>query len=257
MSELSRIPPAVILAAGRGNRLLPLTQDRPKCMLEVGGRSILEHQLQALRLAGVPALQIVTGHGADVVHAACDGWADYAHNERYDQTNSFDSLGFCTLDVAEAGLLVLNSDVLFHPQLLTRLIDDPRPNVLLTDFKSNLGEEEMKIVVDEENRIVHISKTVDPRKAHGENLGVLKLSPEAARRMLDLGASRDRKLKLSWVPDGIHFLREQFPFYALNIEGLPWTEIDYPHDLEKANREVYPLLHNALWKSGAGAPVLK
>ncbi len=240
-------PPAVILAAGRGNRLLPLTEDRPKCLMEVGGKTLLDHQTRALKLSGIEDIQVVTGHGEKKVHESANGFVSYAHNAEFDTTNSFDSLGCSTLEVGESGLLILNSDVLFHPELIRRLLDDPRPNVLLADFRDGMGEEEMKIVVDSEKRVTHISKTIDPHAANAENLGVLKLGSKAARRMLDLSRSRDRDPRIRLVPDGIHFLREEMAFYALPIGDAPWTEIDYPHDLTRAEREVYPKIREALW----------
>ena len=90
-------PPALILAAGRGNRLLPLTKDRPKCLLEVGGEPILIHQLRALRRAGVRRFEIVTGHGEAIVRALCESLAGdgltFSHNEHYATTSSLCSLG--------------------------------------------------------------------------------------------------------------------------------------------------------------------
>lgn len=247
MPQSTLIPPAVILAAGRGNRLLPMTQDKPKCLLEVGGRTLLEHQLRALELAGARTVQIVTGHGAPLVRATCNGLASYAHNAEFDSTNSFDSLGCTTLDPAAGGLLILNSDVLFHPDLLRRLIEDPRENVLLADYESELGEEEMKIVADGDGRVRRISKAIDPSTAQAENLGVLRLGPQAAERLLALGRRRDRSRAISWVPDGIDYLREDFEFHALPSGGVPWIEIDYFHDLERAEKTTFPAIRFALW----------
>lgn len=246
MTSPKPIPPAVILAAGRGNRLLPLTERIPKCLLEVGGRTILEHQVAALGRAGVTRIQVVTGHGAEHVRATCDRAVDYAHNAQFDRTTSFDSFACASVEIGAAGLLVLNSDVLFHPDLLDRLIADERENVLLADFDVELGEEEMKIVVDERRRIAHISKTIEPRQAHAENLGVLKLGPDAAHRMTELGGATEEGPKILWVPDAIHHLRDEFDFFALPTDGAPWIEIDYPHDLERARTVVHPRIQGAL-----------
>lgn len=247
MSDARPRPPAVILAAGRGNRLLPLTEHVPKCLIEVGGRTILEHQVRALELAGIEEIQVVTGHGADRVREVLDGRVDYAHNELYDKTNSFDSLGCSSLDIGPAGLLILNSDVLFHPELMRRLLDDERENVLLADTRDTFGEEEMKIVVGNAGRIERISKLIDPREAHAENLGVLHLGQAAARRMIELGRERDHDRGICWVPDGIQYLLGEFDFHVLAIGDLPWTEIDYIHDLEHAEKDIFPLLRGPLW----------
>lgn len=245
-------PAAIILAAGRGSRLKEYTRDRPKCLLEVGERSIIEHQIQALRLSGVTKIQVVTGYEAGLVHEVCGEEVIYAHNEHFDTTNSFDSLGCATLEPGPEGLLVLNSDVLFHPALVARLLDDARDNVLLADFNSRLAQEEMKIAVDETGRIRAISKALDPAEAQAENLGVLRLGAAVAHRMLELSRGRERAAgRISWVPDGIHYLRADFAFYAVSAEGLPWTEIDFAEDLMRARNDVYPLLHEALWPAEA------
>ncbi|HOR27805.1 MAG TPA: phosphocholine cytidylyltransferase family protein [Candidatus Sumerlaeota bacterium] len=239
-----RVPPALIAAAGGGKRLLPMTADRPKCMLEVGGEPILIHQIRALQACGVSQIQLIVGHGEESVRAACaaldhDG-ISFARNERHATTNSLFSFGCTTLDPYPDGLLVLNSDVLFHPTLLRRLIDNPRENVLLADLRSRLGEEEMKICLDTDFRIRRISKLVDPLQAQAENLGVLKLGPETASRMLRLARADGADTRLCWIPDAIDFLAGEIDFFALGSGELPWIEIDYPHDLRRAREEIWP-----------------
>ena len=239
-------PPAVIVAAGGGKRLYPMTKDRPKCMLEVGPDPILVHQIRALRAAGVETIHVVTGHGESVVRAACaefdaDGLT-FSRNEDYRTTNSLFSLGCAAVNGDPDGLLVLNSDVVFHPYLLRRLLDDPRENVLLADFASRLGEEEMKIQVNVDNRITTISKQIDPLGAQAENLGVLKVGPEAGRHMLELARQPFEQHQLCWIPDSINTLVETLEFFALGSGALPWIEIDYLHDLERARNEILPAI---------------
>lgn len=246
MNARRAIPPAVILAAGRGNRLLPHTLDRPKCLLEIGPDTILSHQLAILCGAGVGTIQIITGHGRErVVEAAGEG-VSYAHNAEFDTTQSIDSLGFLTLDFASAGLLILNSDVLFHPALMKRLLDDPRENVLLADYREGMGEEEMKITADETGRIRTISKRTDPAAAHAENLGVLRLGPAAAAALVKLARDRTRPANIKWVPDGLQSLTDRFDFHTLATDGMPWTEIDFPEDLDRARTEIWPKIEPAM-----------
>jgi 5-formyltetrahydrofolate cyclo-ligase len=224
----------VILAAGRGNRLLPLTADRPKCMLKVGDRPILLHQIATLEAVGVRRIEVVIGHGAALVEAACrtlDGERlRFARNEHFDTTTSLWSLGCTTLEPGPEGLMILNSDVLLAPALAARLLADRREQVLLADFGGLLGEEEMKIRADADGRIRAISKALDPATAQAENLGVLKVGREAAVRMLALARDPDSDRRgLCWVPDAIQQLLGEIPFYALSTGGLPWIEIDYAH----------------------------
>ena len=138
--------------------------------------------------------------------------------------------------------MILNSDVLFHPALAQRLLDDRRPQVLLADTASHLGEEEMKIQMDTDCRIKAISKSIDPMTAQAENLGVLKAGQEAARAMLALARNPQASADMAWVPDAIHALRHEFDWHGLPTAGLPWIEIDYEHDLRRARAEVWPNL---------------
>jgi choline kinase len=246
------------MAAGRGNRLLPLTHDRPKCLVEVGNEPIVLHVLRSLRAAGVPRVELVIGHGAELVKEVVQaaGFTDvtFALNEHFATTSSLFSLG-CTHTVpGPEGLLLLNSDVLFHPELIQKLLGDPRTNVLLAEFNGVLGEEEMKITVDADHRITGISKTIDPTLAQAENLGVLKVGQFAAEAMLKLARQPQlgEEEGLCWVPDAIHALRDELDFFALTTGGLPWIEIDYHHDLKRARNEVWPKITTAQAKATLG-----
>lgn len=240
---------AVIMAAGRGNRLLPLTHDRPKCLLEVGGEAILTYQIRACAACGVRRIQIVTGHGRELVERACEGVFEgelsFSHNADFDHTNSLFSLGCTTLDPGPGGLLILNSDVLFHRGQLAALIGDPRENVLLAAFGGALGEEEMKIQAGASGRIKAISKQMAPGAGQAENLGILKVAPQTTRRMFELARTPGGVEGLCWAPDAIHYLKDEIEFYALPAETWPWIEIDYLHDLERARSEVWPRILKA------------
>ena len=247
-NQSATLPPVVIAAAGGGKRLLPLTQDRPKCMLQVGTDPILIHQIRALQNAGVKQIQIITGHGEQTLRECCTrlnlNGLSYASNEHYQTTNSLFSLGCTTLDPSDAGLLIMNSDVVFHPLLLQRLLTDKRENVLLADFAGRMGEEEMKIRIDTDYRITAISKLIDPIDAQAENLGVLKVGPEAGRRILELARAPQEQNQLCWIPDAINHLLPEIDFYALSTGGLPWIEIDYLHDLQRAREHILPAIES-------------
>ena len=100
----------------------------------------------------------------------------------------------------------------------------------------------MKVVCDGQSRVRQISKDIAPWKAQGENLGLIKMGAQAARAVLAEAkaavAEGERNL---WVPQGVSRVLENVPFHAVEINGRPWIEVDYLHDLERASREVYPL----------------
>jgi len=237
---------AIILIAGGGGRLRPLTEDRPKGLLEVGGRPIVEHQIDCLRASGIDEIALVTGHGRDKVRQRFGDQVAYFHNERYRETNSLYS-AWVAREFGRQGCLILNSDVLFHPALLERLLSAPNPDCILIDLRSGLGEEEMKVVLGEDRRVLNVSKDLDPLAAHGENVGIVRLGREGAGRFFDIADQEVRRHEWGhWVPFAIDCLCSTQPFYAVPTEELPWIEIDYLHDLKTAREKVYPSIRGAL-----------
>jgi len=231
---------AVILAAGRGLRMGGDTNSLPKCLLSVGGETILQFQLRALRWAGVDDVAIVTGYRAEAVHEEAKGRvAHFFHNADFDSTNSLYSF-YCARSFAEGETLVINSDVVFHPALLTKLIEAPAPNALLYDPKTNMGDEEMKVAVAADGTVAHISKRMPPEQAAGENLGIVRFGAGTAGVAFEiLSQGEPDRLRKQWLPECINQLRGVRAFHAIPIGGLPWTEVDFTEDLEFARRSIY------------------
>lgn len=249
---------AILLAAGCSRRLKLLTADRPKCLLEIGGRTLLEHQVGALRAAGVERIVVVTGYFADKVRD-CGGPAlEYVHNPVYDRTNSLYSLSLA-LDHGQDGFVLANADVLFHPRILEYLVLAPFRDALLYEPGIALGDEEMKVRL-EDGRVSAIAKDLPAGSYHGENLGVLKFSAEgaarvaaAARQLVALGEVN------AWAPRAFHGICADYPIHAVPTRGLPWIEIDFPEDVERARAQVWPrierdLVHSRERESPLSAP---
>jgi choline kinase len=140
------------------------------------------------------------------------------------------------------GFVVLNSDVLFHQQLLAKLIESSRDDALLISDQeaTPLGDEEMKVKVREE-LVVDISKDIDPLEADGENVGIVKFGARGARvlvsymdELIAKGAVKD------WAPRAFREYALNHPLHALSTDGLPWIEIDFPEDYQRAVDEIYP-----------------
>jgi choline kinase len=228
---------AVILAAGASRRLMPLTRDCPKCLLPVGGRTILARQLDTLAAFGIDDVVIVTGHGAAALRAACARQVRYVHNSHYATTNSLYSLTLTEEAVAGRPFLLLNSDVVVDPRLVGRLLA-AAPNALLVDLEARLDEEAMKVVV-RDGQVAAIDKGLDPAESDGENVGVVKFDAEgaaalfrAARRLLGAGRTN------AWAPAAYALMLGEMTIGVVPTEGLPWIEIDFPEDLARAEREV-------------------
>ena len=234
----------VILAAGRGSRLNGAASDSPKCLVEAGGITLIERQIQVLRRAGIDEITVVVGCQAERVRRACGPGITYVENAQYSQTNSMYSLWMARPLLYE-GFVVLNCDVLFHPVLLSDLLSAQHENALLLAYREDgttYGEEEMKVRV-RCGRVTDMSKAMDPADADGENLGIVKFGARGAAalvaimdRLIDAGGVRD------WAPRAFAEFAKTHPLHAVGTRGLPWIEIDFPDDYYRAVRDVLPLI---------------
>src|SRR3954447_25017133 len=165
---------ALILAAGQGSRL---KEGRPKCLVEVGGRPLIDHQLAALRWAGVERVTVVVGHQALRVCQALPEDTDVVHNPVYAATNSLYSF-WLARERIEDDVMVLNCDVLFHPAIARGVARWPGSAIAYDRF-SGQDAEHMKVAIDN-GALEEMSKELTPSRTRGENLGIIRLSAEAA-----------------------------------------------------------------------------
>jgi choline kinase len=235
----------IILAAGKGSRLNGTAGDKPKCLVELGGMTLIERQIGVLERAGLDEIVVVVGCQADRVRAACGESVTYVENSRFAETNSLYSLWTARALLYE-GFVVLNCDVLFHPVLLDDLLATHHDAALLIGYhepgQPSFGDEEMKVKV-RGDRVLDISKTMDPADADGENLGIVKFGPQSAPhlvaildRLVAAGGLRD------WAPKAFREFAQDRPLHAVGTGGRPWIEIDFPEDYQRAAREVLPAI---------------
>jgi choline kinase len=235
----------IILAAGKGSRLNGTAADKPKCLVEAGGLTLIERQMQILERAGVDDLTVVVGCAADRVRSLYAHRVTYVENTRFAETNSLYSLWMARALLYE-GFVVLNCDVLFHPVLLTDLLTSRYEDALLIAYREAhqppFGDEEMKVKV-RCGRVVDMSKTMDPSEADGENLGIVKFSPEGATVLVEI---MDRLVAAgelrAWAPRAFREFAQVRPLHVVGTRGLPWIEIDFPEDYQRAVREVLPAI---------------
>ena len=231
---------AIILSAGQGSRLLPHTQDRPKCLLDLAGRPMLGWQLQALAAAGISEAVVVTGFRADLVEQAL---ADFAPPGMQVRThfNPFykvaDNLASCWMVRHElvGPVLSLNGDTLLEPGIVERLIGAPASDITVTiDRKPSYDEDDMK-VVSEGDRLLAIGKKLDIARVTGESIGFLRYSARGAAAFV---AEIERTMRSAegtglWYLSAIHRLANSgTEVRTASIEGLDWAELDFPADLE-------------------------
>ncbi len=237
---------AVILAAGFGSRLGKMSGGLPKCLLEVGGRTLIEHQLDALSDAGIGKVLVVVGHQADKVRELLGDRVEYVANRIYAETNSLYSL-WLAREWVKGPFVLMNCDLLFHPSILDRLVTR-RGNVLAFDSTSTKGSEQTKVAV-QEGKVVDLGKDLLPEMARGESLGLLRFDEKGAEALFKRAdALIQSGVKKSWVIEGIRGACNDVEIKATNIAGEPWIEIDFPNDLEMARKEVWPAIEKMKWK---------
>ena len=178
---------AVLLCAGWGSRLRPLTDDRPKALIEVGSETILARAVRLLLASGVRELVVATGYREDAVRRAladCPASVTFCYNEAFDRTQNAVSLHLCRPAVRDRAFLKLDGDVLFHSGILERLLTSRADLTAAVERRDDLGDEEMKVLVDGE-RILAFGKRLDPRTSYGESIGIERLSSAAATQVFD------------------------------------------------------------------------
>jgi len=233
---------AIILAAGKGTRLNGHDL-KPKCLFEVGGQTLLARQVEALHEAGIHEIVIVLGFEAERIRSLYEHTASFVINSRFEETSSMYSLWLAREHLLD-GFVVLNCDVLFHPQLMTRLLSSPFEDALLIDLvdknNNHLGDEEMKIKLSDD-LVVDISKDMDPAEADGENVGIVKFSASGARQLVeDMDALVASGRLREWAPRAFLAFAQRFPLHAISTADYPWIEIDFPEDDRRATEEVFP-----------------
>jgi choline kinase len=237
---------AILLAAGAGRRLLGLTRGRPKCLLEIGGRSLIVRLLEQLAAAGVDEAIVVTGFGAAALRDAVgDGPGGirvrWLHNERYEE-GAILSL-WTAREALDRPVLVMDADVLCGNEMIARLVRSPHRNCFLLDASVEpTGEEQMLLVRGE--RVRNIVRGGAPGwELAGESVGFLKLGAGAARVLREL-----LEIRVAAGHTGIEHeevypeLLERVPVGFERVDGMPWTEIDFPDDVARAERDVLPRL---------------
>ena len=179
---------AVILAAGMASRLRPLTNDRPKCLLEVGRRTLLQRTVDALLEAGLREFVVVTGYRGEMIRQFLtkqypDQTFHFIDNAVYDKTNNIYSLWLTRPFTDGKDFLLLDSDILFDPALLRPLLDTPATALAVN--RHELGEEEVKTIVDDAGRVVGIGKQYTPDEAFGESVGIEKMTADCSAALFE------------------------------------------------------------------------
>ena len=246
----------VILAAGMAKRLRPLTDTKPKCLLKVGERTLLERTVAAMAAAGISEFVVVTGYRAEQIRDFLDNLDTlesldhlgslgkprftYLHNADFEHNNNIYSLWMAGEIVRGQEFLLMDSDILCDPAAVLRIASEKESALAVN--RHELGEEEMKVVVDGQMRITEISKTCRPEDAMGESVGIEKMTAaysEALFRELDQMILNEDLIDIFYERAFERLIPQGHTFRVIDTTDYFSYELDTPEDFHRA-QELMP-----------------
>ncbi|QNN65602.1 phosphocholine cytidylyltransferase family protein [Sphingomonas rhizophila] len=233
---------AIILSAGQGSRLGHLTSDRPKCLIEFAGRSLLDRQLDTLAANGIDDVVVVTGFRDDQIEAALARRVGgprvrTIYNPFYKVADNLGSL-YVARDELEGDVLVWNGDTLVSEALMARVLGNDRQGISVTiDRKEDYDADDMKVVVDGEGRLHAIGKRLPMANVNAESIGLLAFRGDGAARFRQAieSAIRTAEGTTIWYLRVIHHIAQKTDVWTLDISGEEWGEVDFPADVVNAD----------------------
>ena len=234
---------AVILAAGMSRRLRPLTDTMPKCLLKIGNKSLLQRSVDALISCGINAFVVVTGYRSRMITDFLkDNYPDkifhFVDNADYDTTNNIYSLWLAMPYVKGRDFLLLDSDILYDFNLLDKVMEEECSALCVN--RHELGEEEMKVVVDGNNVITEISKTCCPQAAMGESVGVEKINADYSLALydeLEIMETQENLVDIFYERAFERLIPKGYSFKVVDTTDIFSTEIDTVEDYDMIRRE--------------------
>jgi choline kinase len=235
---------AIILSAGQGRRLMPLTESVPKCCLPLDGKTLLEWQIDSLTANGVNDIVVVTGFGHHVVESVISRIKGVNVRTLYNPFYALsDNLGTCWVVRGEMTqpFLLMNGDTLFEPSVLSLLLssDSLQPITLATDHKSSYDDDDMKIIA-EGKRLLRVGKKLELDEVNGESIGMMRFNQAGAdafvARIEALMEGPDGLAR--WYLSAIDELARTGLVSICSIHGQGWCEVDDLDDLRHAETVV-------------------
>ncbi len=259
MSSFLPKPKVVILAAGLGSRLGELTAEKPKCLIEVGGKPLIEYTLRSLKLAGIDQVLIVTGYLESTLKNALLKYQEefeitFKHNADFATTGSALSLFLAKEYVQESSCLILESDLLYHPAFIQKALEESERSKILAADLSGSGDE-VYVGVNEKNNLSFLGKNISKEmrsKSVGEFAGITLLAPDFFKTYCKRAEVLKSQGKATGHYEELIFeitQTENLKVEVVKCSGLAWTEVDNASDLKRAEQSVYPKIQNAFKKT--------
>lgn len=239
---------AVILAAGMSRRLKPLTDSTPKCLLKTGDKTILGRTLDNLLSNGINELVMVTGFEENqIIQYVTTNYPSinctFITNPVYDQTNNSYSLWLTKEHLIGHQMLLLDSDIVFEPQIVHKLLQSGYSDCLAINSYHKLGDEEIKVILDQSDRVLAISKQVNPSLSAGESIGIELFSNVGVDMLFQILERRmliDKRVNEFYEASFEEMVQNGFNIFAINIRPYKSMEIDTAEDLETVIETIIP-----------------
>jgi len=232
---------ALILAAGLGSRLSTLTSGQPKCLLELHGKSILQHQLDLLAACAVTRVTIITGFGAALIRSHAEGRADFAHYPTFASTNNLLTLHYCRQLLNEE-LLLLFADVLLTHKALRECINCPADFALLVDSSRSLpGTMRVRL---SGSAVIDIGSHITAAEGHGNFIGVARFSARGVKLLadqLDQIVAEGRCNSAYYTEALARLATNGYRLESVNVDGSSWLEVDTEVDYLAARDRTFYL----------------
>jgi choline kinase len=236
---------AIILAAGIAKRLRPLTDSIPKCLLKVGGKTLLEMTINNIIANDINEFVMVTGYKEDMIKSHINEKFSglkitYITNKDFENNNNSYSL-WLTKNYINGESILLDSDILFDYRIISKLLNSGHNNCLAVKRHFPLGDEEIKVIIDSAKKIKHIGKQVPSEQSFGESIGIERFSYNF---FCELQKVLDRKIMNEGIVNEFYEASFQELYdkgnsmYAVDVSEYKCIEIDFPEDLEKAQEEI-------------------
>ena len=232
-------PIGIILAAGAGSRLRPLTNQVPKCLIPVAGIPILQRQIEAMLVCGIRKIVVVAGYKCDQVASFCERYPETVKvvvKEEYADTNNMYSFYTAAQYIGEASVLLCNGDVVFDRQIISSMLNADWGNLIGVQ-PHRYDDEAMKVIADSHGRALELSKAVPASSAFGVSVDIYKLCPLAFKEIVKI-ATRiivDEGKRNLWTEVAINEALQRIVFRTFGIGAYRWVEIDNLANLKAAN----------------------
>ena len=237
------ISTAVVLAAGSSRRLRPLTDSRPKCLLDVAGTPLLGRLFDAFAATALDRVIVVTGYLSEQIddYLKTSTWPFDVmpiKNQLFESTNNAASLAVARPIVGTSDFLLCDGDVIFSRSPIPALLAFPEASALLVDRNATLSDEEMKVEVGADGHVARLSKALDPKDSAGESIGVQKIGGRAVPLLWDtLERMLPARAADAYYEDAFQQLIDRgIHFGVCPVESGTWMEIDDPADVNEARR---------------------